>query len=231
MSDICKSETCDFVFPIKETECIGDSLIPINFNFISLGVKACETQTHIATAWNPVYNVFSQLSSDLLQTLSLVEQNSACWTQTYTTVSQFSSFWLKPITLIYPFVFAVGQTDIAQITRWLNENFSAKNNSCFNYIVGQELFIHSAEYHNIIRTQSETAVASFNGGVRSVRFDYNCFCISTYTSHTEYKNVDCGSQVQYQTLTVSIPDNYTSFIRGLKYVLTNAFEWVYVGQL
>ena len=230
MSETCKAETCNFVYPIKESECVGDSLAPINFNFTTLASKACETQTHITTAWNPVYSIFSQLSSDLVQTLSLVEQNSACWTQTYTTVSQFSAFWLKPITLIYPFVFAIGATDGAQVGRWLNTVFSAKNNSCFNYIVGQEIYIYSAEYYSTISSQSETANASFDGGVRTVRFDYQCTCISDAFNFTEYRTVDCGTQTQSQTLTVSIPDTYTTYIRGLKYILSSSFEWVFAGQ-
>lgn len=217
MPEICKPVTCDFTFPILETESLGNSLSSINFNFKSLDKEVCWIEDAINRNWNPAFTVFSENSAKWIDAWSITHANSACWQNTYNTVHTMSGFWLKPITMVYPRPFS-GDTDINIINTWVTETFPVKNGSCFNYIVGQELIIHSPEYATAIRKVQK----SVNVGARTVYFDYYCDCIGRgsfngYASST----VDCG-QV---TLEVNVTDQYVNKFIGIRYIVESDYGW------
>lgn len=224
---VCNPSICNFTFPIYDTECIGDSINAINLNFGSLDSITCNTNNHIASAWNPVYSAFNAISSKLHQIINVVQTNSACWEETFTTVNTFSGFWLKPLTLIYPFPFT-GDTNIATITDWVNVNFPPKRGNCFNYIVGQELYINSPEYTSL--TKSKQEIVTLYGGMRLVPFDYCYQVISRQDCiPTQYKHVNCG--VMSRAVTLTLQDQYIDAFQSIKYVLNSSFIWEYTGLI
>lgn len=217
MSSFCKPNNCNFVYPIKDTECLGNSLSTVNLNFVQLDTEMCRVEDKINTSWNPAFNVFANLSAKWLDAMTIMGANSAFWEQTNNTIRELSAFWLKPITLIYPYPFET-TTDINIIKTWLNENFPVKNSGCFNFIVGQELYIHSPEYLTINRIINGNQSA----GIKQAVFTYTCDCIGKgrYTGNA-ITNVDCGGV----TLNLNVPDQYINKFVGLKFTVNDSFEW------
>lgn len=217
MPSLCKNSNCDFVYPIADTECAGNSLSSINFNFNALNNELCNIETQIMNSWNPAFTVFSENSAGWLNMLSVAQANSACWNSTQNIVSEMSAFWLKPISIVYPFPFPT-TTDSSVILAWVNANFPIGAGNCYNYIVGQELFIYSPEYTSINRTASQSAGV----GNKVVEFNYSCDCIGRGTySGSEATVVNCGEY----TLTVNVPDNFLGKFIGLRYVVDPTFQW------
>lgn len=218
MKEICKPDSsCSFVYPILEGEDIGGSLSSINYNFRQLDIQLCNYEYDVTNKWLPAYTYFSGTSSTLLDALTLFQSNSACWTETTSVVNELSSFWLKPITMVYPYPFT-GNTDISTIKAWLNENFPVQGGGCFNYIVGQQLYIFSPEYYSIDRKVSD----SKGIGKQTVSFTYTCTCISKPTiRRTITKDVDCGTF----NLELSVPDQFINTFTGIKFEVTPALEW------
>lgn len=216
-TSICKNQTCDYTFPILDTECAGNSLSSINYNFTSLDEALCSFENRTVSNWNPAFTVFSQNSATWLSVLSIMGSNSACWNLTYNTVSELSGFWLKPISIIYPFPFS-SSTDISAIQAWLNENFPVRNGNCYNFIVGQELYVNSAEYGSINRLVSDNKGI----GKKVVYFSYGCDCIGRGSyRNTAAQTVDCGTF----TFTASIPDTYINKFVGIKYTVNASLQW------
>jgi hypothetical protein len=212
---LCKVDnTCQHVVPIAYEESIGNSLSSINLNFRSLDIQTCNLEYSAVNYWNSAWNAFQQLSATWTSSQQTVATLSSCWQQTWTTVSQSSAFWLKPVTIIYPFPFDSSNSDqISQnITSWLNENFPIRNGNCFNFIVGQELYIFTPEYNQINRFLSKTV----NQGIKTVGVNCFCSCIKRGTySYVNYGNVDCGSI----TATIDVPDQYVDRFVGFKFVI------------
>lgn len=218
---LCKASNCNFVFPILETECLGNSLSAINYNFRALDVETCNTETLINTTWNSIFVDYATLSAKLTAMLNIVVSNSACWQTTYTTVSELSSFWLKPITLVYPFPFT-DSISISTIQTWLNANFPAKSGNCFNFIVGQEIYIHCPEYLTIQRTFTGSAQTAAR--IIDVPYSYTCDCIgrgsASYFAHKVLTVPGSSAPV-----TSNLSDMYINKIYGFKFVLDSSFSW------
>jgi hypothetical protein len=214
-NQLCKmDETCQHVIPIAYGESIGNSLSSIVYNFRSLDIQTCNLEFSARTLWNSAYNTFSQLSANWAGAEQTVATLSSCWQDTYTTVSQSSAFWLKPITIVYPFPFEADNTEqmSSNIAAWVNENFPVRNGVCFNFIVGQELYIFTPQYSEINRFLSKTV----NQGIKTVGVTCYCSCIKRGTySYVNYGNVDCGSI----TATIDVPDKYLNRFAGFKYVI------------
>jgi hypothetical protein len=217
VKEICKNQNCDYTFPINDTECAGNSLSSINYNFRSLDEGLCSFENRATSNWNPAFTIFSQNSAAWLNASTVMSENSSCWNLTYNTVSELSGFWLKPITIIYPFPFP-STTDIATITLWLNENFPVRNGNCYNFIVGQQLYVMSAEYGSANRVVSDTK----GSGNQVVSFAYTCDCIGRgqYTGYAS-KVINCGTF----TFTASIPDTYVNKFVGIKYTVDASLQW------
>lgn len=216
--DFCKPSNCDYVFPILETECIGNSLSTINLNFRELDIAMCNVENDINTTWNPAFTTFSILSAQLLDAYTVTSSNSSCWQQTFNTVQELSGFWLKPITLIYPHPFTPAATDSGIIQTWLNENFPVKNGDCLNYIVGQQVIVHSPEYLSINRIVSNSQSA----GTRVAVFTYSCDCIGRGSYSGEaISYVDCGGV----TINLTVPDQFINNFVGLEYTVQPDLTW------
>jgi hypothetical protein len=229
--EICKITDNQIVFPIKDYESIGDSLSSINYNFNALDIYTCNFEYSASNLWNSIYNQFSENSANWLSTMNLVKTNSGCWTDTYNSVRTLSSQWLKPISLIYPYAadFSVdGSTTndiIAAVTNWVNETLPVFSGTCYNFIVGQELYIFTPLYSEINRVLSQTKVT----GVKTVRVRFAFSCIGKGKKAGFVKgSVDCGSQ----TLNIQIPDQFVSEFVGLKFIVDDTVSrWVYDSSL
>jgi hypothetical protein len=217
-ADICKSDpSCNFVYPILEGESMGDSLSSLNYNFRSLDIQMCNIETDTNIKWNPAYTTFSASSANWISAMSTFQANSACWENTRTTVNEMSAFWLKPITLVYPYPFTPN-TDMVTIKEWLKENFPVNGGSCFNYVVGQQLYIFSPEYYTINRKVSD----SKGIGKQTVKFTYVCSCISQPTIRkTITKDVDCGTY----SIELDVPDQFINRFVGIKFEVLPSLEW------
>ncbi len=213
----CKTADCNFVYPINKYESLGDSLSSINYNFASLDTEVCNLETDINLKWNPAYILFSQLSGSWKDAVNIVNTNSSCWQDTYTNVSQNSAFFLKPITLVYPYPFT-GSTDINTIRTWLNEFLPPKEGNCFNYIVGQEVYIHSPEYLSINRVVTDSKAV----GTKTVTFVFTCDCIGRGSFNVaRTQTVNCGDVA----LSLTVPDQFINRFVGLRFVVDSNFEW------
>jgi hypothetical protein len=247
--NLCKPSTCNFTYPILETECIGSSLSSINYNFAALDTELC-TAEQFVTRFTSVYTHYTSLSSKIDQMLSLVSTNSSCWQNTYSTVSQLSAFWLTPITLIYPYKIASGGTTLALMQNWLNANFPPRTGNCFNFIVGQEIYILTPEFVSAQKTRTETVTdtetqtgagtSGTPGGTFNTlcTWDNICTCIgqgTTITSHSKPISYTCRGQaatdgataiaVATATATANVTDEYLEKFVGAKFVLQSDFTW------
>jgi hypothetical protein len=226
--EICKVTDNQIVYPIKDYENIGDSLSSINYNFNVLDIYTCNFEFSAANFWNSMYSVFNSSSASWINAINSVRSNSSCWTETYTTVKSLSNIWLKPISLIFPYPFDEEGSEediIIQVTSWVNEAFPVVAGSCYNFIVGQELFIFTPQYKSINQILSQ----SKSSGVRSVRVKFTCNCIGAGTSTgTKTATVDCGTQ----RLDVAVPDKFVNIFSGLKFIIDpTSSRWVYDSAL
>jgi len=217
MADLCKNQNCDYVYPILDTECIGNSLTSINYNFLALDMELCSIENRVTETWGPAYTIFSQNSAAWLGALSVTQANSACWNDTKNTINEMSAFWLKPISIVYPYPFP-SSTSINTILEWVQETFPIQGGTCFNYIVGQELYVFSPEYSTINRTAAQAAGV----GKKTAYFSYNCDCIGRGSYNgTAYTQVDCGTF----SLNVSVPDTFINKFVGIKFVVDSTLTW------
>lgn len=226
--EICKITDNQIVFPIKDYENIGDSLSSINYNFNALDIYTTNFEYSANTLWNNFYNMFSSNSSVWINAINTVKSNSGCWTNTYNTVKSLSSIWLKPISLIYPYPIdqnGDNSSIISEVTNWVNETLPVFSGKCYNFIVGQELYIFTPLYEQINRILSQTKLT----GVKTVRVRYTYACIgSAVKSGYVRGKVDCGAQ----TLDIQIPDKYVSEFVGLKFIVDDTISrWVYDSSL
>jgi hypothetical protein len=177
----------------------------------------CNVENNINNQWGPAYTVFSQNSGAWIDAFSIMNANSACWIDTYNNVSTLSGFWLKPITLVYPYPFS-GSTNISTVQTWLNENFPIKSGNCYNFIVGQELYIQSPEYTSINRVVQGNQQA----GNQFAFFTYTCDCIGrgSYTGNASTV-VNCGGV----TINLTVPDQFINKFVGLKFTVGPDFQW------
>jgi hypothetical protein len=222
--ELCKmDDTCQHVVPIVHGESIGNSLSSIVYNFRSLDIQTCNLEYSARTMWNAAHTMLSELSSTWIDSMDTMGSYSACWQDTYTTVSELSAFWLKPITLLYPFPFSSESTGsiILTITDWLNDNFPVVNGSCYNFIVGQEMYVFTPYFQEINRVLSKTV----NQGIKTVGVVCSCSCIKRGTySYIKYGSIDCGSI----TATIDVPDKYIERFAGLKFEINpSTLQWVH----
>lgn len=225
--EIHKVTDNQIVFPIQDTESIGDSLSSINYNFNALDIYTCNFEYSAANYWNSVYTLFNSNSASWINALNTVKTNSACWTNTYTTVKNLSAVWMKPISLIFPYVFSSeGDEDtiISEVTSWVNDALPISTGTCYNFIVGQELFIFSPQYSEINRTLSQEKVT----GVRTVKVPWWYRCRKGTVGGYVYGKVDCGSL----RVDIAVPDQFVSNFVGLKYVVDiETGKWRYDSTL
>jgi hypothetical protein len=226
--EICKLSDNQIVFPIKDYESIGDSLSSINYNFNALDVYTCNFEYSAANIWNSLYNQFSVNSANWLNTMNTVKTNSGCWTDTYNSVKTLSSVWMKPISLIYPYPLNIdGDSSdiISDVTDWVNETLPVFSGTCFNFIVGQELYIFTPLYREINRIVSQTKVT----GVKTVNVKYSVQCIGGGNKSGYVKGkVDCGAQ----SLDVETKDRFVDEFFGLKFIVDDTISrWVYDTSL
>jgi hypothetical protein len=222
----CKPSTCNFTYPILETECLGNSLSAINYNFRAVDSELCTTETEILNNWNPAYTYYTELSAKITSMLTTVATYSACWQNTYSTVGQMSAFWLTPISVMYPFPIAIGaNTNSTTITTWVNGNFPAKSGNCFNYIVGQEIYVYVPEYTSVRRTKTETSSrATYTETViASVPPEYYKWFYAVGNYDFNVVNFTCpGYSV---TMTANLDDTYIEKFVGLRLTLGSDFVW------
>jgi hypothetical protein len=213
---LCKNSGCDYVYPIVGRDSLGNSLSTINLNFRQLDIQMCGLENEINTTFNPALTLFNSLSSQLNDAFTVVSQNSACWNNTYSTVAEMSGFWLSPITMIYPYPFTAS-SDISIIQQWLNENISARNGTCFNYIVGQQLFIFSPEYFFINRNASNTTTI----GKKQVIFYTTASCINRKINVQCKGTVDCGAV----NSNITLQDQFINKFVGIQFTLDQTLQW------
>lgn len=225
--EICKVTDNQLVFPIKDFENIGDSLSSINYNFNVLDVYTCNFEFSANNLWNSIYNLFNANSATWVDAINTVQSNSSCWDDTYTTVSELSSAWLKPISLIYPYPFESDDDSsiITEITTWLNNTLPVIASGCFNFIVGQELYVFTPLYSEINRILSQTK----NIGSKAVVVKTVCSCIGRGTrTINKTVTVDCGSS----NIDLVVPDRHISNFSGLRYVINpNTSLWEFDSAL
>lgn len=161
-TDICKiNPDCSYVIPIDERSSIGNAISSINLNFRNLDIATCNLETSANDYYNVMYSTFANLSASFSSLVETVQTKSACWQDSYTQVNELSSFWLKPISIIYPFPFEGTEENTTEtITAWLNENFPTKTGSCFNFILGQELYVFSSRYQDVNRILESSSTAT-----------------------------------------------------------------------
>ena len=222
MKDICKTADCDFVYPVLEGDSIGNSLSSINYNFRQIDTQLCNVESDVNFKWLPTYTTFAENSGNWMSAITTFQANSACWQQTRTTVNQMSSFWLKPITLVYPYPFT--GVDITSVRQWLVLNFPVHVGNCFNYIVGQDLYVFCPSYYTINRQVSNTqSIAKKTVSFTTMCLDDDRDAPSYFTTST--KSVDCGSA----TLSVNLPDQFVGSFVGIKFSViidgTGAIVW------
>lgn len=222
---ITKQTDNQIVFPILNTESIGDSLSSINYNFNALDVYTCNFEFSANNIWNNIFNEFAENSAGWASAINTFKANSGCWDQTYTTVSNLSSAWLKPISLIYPFPFESSENIISEVSNWINETLPVFSGTCYNFIVGQELYIFTPLYQYINQILSQTKVT----GEKSVQLRLGFSCIGKGRKFIRKTvTIDCGSQ----TLNISIPDKSVGEFVGLKFVVDDTVSrWVYSSSL
>lgn len=153
LSENCKiNPNCDIVIPIDEQSSIGDSISALNLNFRNIDITLCNLTTSATELWIPAYETLNSLSSNWLDMMNIVETYSSCWNESYNIVTSLSSFWLKPISMVYPYPFEEDALSIENtVETWVNETFPVQVGNCFNFIVGQELYIFTPEYAEINR--------------------------------------------------------------------------------
>ena len=226
--EICIVTDNQIVFSIKDYESIGDSLSSINYNFNALDIYTCNFEYSAANLWNSIYNQFSVNSANWLNTMNAVKTNSGCWTDTYNSVRTLSSVWMKPISLIYPYTLGIDGDNsdvISEITNWVNQTLPVFSGTCFNFIVGQELYIFSPMYREFNRIATQTKVT----GVKTVKVKWAVTCIGGGVKSGYVKGkVDCGAQ----TLDVQTIDRYVEEFVGLKFIVDDSISrWVYDSSL
>lgn len=227
--ELCKVSDNQIVYPINDTENIGDSLSSVNYNFRTLDIYTCNFEFSAINYWNNVYSIFYDNSASWNSALNTVKTNSACWNETYTTVRDLSAYWIKPISLIYPYPFDVnggdGRSLITEITEWVNSTLPVFSGSCFNFVQGQELYVFSPMYNEINRILSQEKVT----GVKYVQVLCYCACIGKGAySYNTTGEIDCGSQ----RLDIQIPDRFVQEFSGLKFrVDQTSNRWVYDSAL
>lgn len=225
---ICKVTDNQIVYPILETENIGNAVSSINYNFNALDVYTCNFEFSASNLWNNIYNLFTSASAEWISAMNTVNANSDCWTDSYNTVKSLSSVWLKPISLIFPYPFeSNGETSqiISTVTAWVNEALPIAAGSCYNFIVGQELFIFTPEYKQINQILTQSKIS----GAKSVNVSVAVNCIGAGTRYVnQVATVDCGTQ----NLEIQIPDKFVDKFVGLKFVVNGANStWIYDSSL
>lgn len=226
---LCKSDDCDYVYPIRANECIGDSLTAINYNFASLDNAVCEFSHQINTNWNPVLTVFGDLSAKMTEILTIVENNSACWVSTYSTVNTMSSYWLSPLTIIYPYTLAPGDdVDLTALQQWVNTYFPAKAGLCFNFIVGQELILNVGKSAAVTRYYNQQVdYPSYSYRIPLDIKPFNSIYVRNVAPNgwvgDVYVTAFCGGGGT--TISVATDDRYLDKFTGIKFTLLSDFTW------
>lgn len=256
----CKiNPDCNIVIPIDDRANIGSTLSAISLNFTNLDNTLCNLTTSATEYWNPTYEEFNTLKPQWEEMLNVIQTYSSCWNDTYDTVNTLSSFWLKPISLVYPYPFASDALGISELVEsWLNENFPPKVGNCFNFIVGQELFVFTPEYSEINRSlvSSQTIalapiVKVLDGGLglknlvgvgkhpNPAKFIVQEGNITTVTLRGNYSciststpfNIRLSFQVD-STVGVIVPDKFIDTIVGLKFTINpTTYTWEFVENL
>lgn len=167
----CKiNPDCNIVIPIDDRANIGSTLSAISLNFTNLDNTLCNLTTSATEYWNPTYEEFNTLKPQWEEMLNVIQTYSSCWNDTYDTVNTLSSFWLKPISLVYPYPFISNTEGVSDLVEaWLNENFPPKVGNCFNFIVGQELYVFTPEYSEINRNLVSSQTVRLQPRVSNIR--------------------------------------------------------------
>lgn len=225
---LCKVSDNQLVFPILDTENIGNALSSINYNFRVLDVYTCNFEYSANNIWNPLYTTYTEQSASWQNLLNIVQTNSSCWQTTYNTVKALSAFWLKPVSLIYPYPFNIdgsGDDIINVVSAWINETLPVATSTCKNFIVGQELYVFTPLYSQINKIFSQDT----NLGTKSVEVEYTVNCIGRGTrGGVKTVNVDLGNY----RVDLSVADQYISNFSGLKFIVNpQGTSWIYDSAL
>lgn len=128
---------------IKEYDYLGNGLEKFNSNWKELNIRldSLYSQTPV---WNSFYTLFSNLSSQLQQSKTLVESSSADWKSVSNVVFNMQGYWEEPVMIAYKKIFNC-VANWLEIQTWLNENFPASSfpenqniiceYMCTNYVV------------------------------------------------------------------------------------------------
>jgi hypothetical protein len=250
LSNNCKIDSnCQIVIPIDERANIGHTLSAINLNFDNLDISLCNITASADTLWTPASEEFFESLPKWNEMLTVIETYSSCWNETFNTVNTLSAFWLKPISLIYPYPFADGAVNTNVLVQdWLNENFPPRVGGCFNFIVGQELYVFTPEYSNINRSLISTQTVALSPTVRVVNsggvklrqtrivqngnatfatFTGNYRCIQRSTPFTVRIKFEIDSSTSVLT-----PDQFIEKIVGMKFEIDpETYTWKFVQNL
>jgi hypothetical protein len=226
--EICKVTDNQIVFPILDTENIGDSLSSINYNFRVLDIYTCNFEFSANNIWNPLFSTFANNSATWQSIVNIVQTKSSCWQETYNTVKALSSVWLKPISLIYPYPFNIDGSEeyiINVVTAWVNQTLPVASSTCTNFIYGQELFIFTPQYSQVNKIFSQEE----DLGTRTVQVEYVANCIGFGTRRgVQTVNVNIGTQ----KIDLSVADQYVSNFVGLKFIINpQGTAWIYDSAL
>jgi hypothetical protein len=252
LSQNCKIDSdCQIVIPIDDRANIGHTLTAISLNFENIDISLCNLSTSALEFWSPASLEFFEKLPAWNDMLNVIQTFSSCWNDSYNTVATLSSFWLKPITLIYPYPFTGGTTGIdITVQSWLNENFPPRVGNCFNFIVGQELYVFTPQYSQINRITTATSnqdntlaieptVRVTNGGgigfrlnrkvpfqvlpdnSTTVTFIGSYYCISRTTPFSVKVNFKVDSSIK-----ITVPDKFIETIVGLKFKINpTSYAW------
>lgn len=213
--ELTKVTDNQIVFPIKDFENIGDSLSSINYNFNALDVYTCNFEYSANNLWNKAYDLLNANSAQWVDTITTVKENSGCWNETYNTVNSLSSVWMKPISLIYPYPFEESSGDeniINDISLWLNTTLPVISDRCYNFIVGQELYVFTPLFTEINRILTQTRTI----GVKTVKIKFSVSCIGKgRRTYYPQGSIDCGST----TAEIAVPDKHVGQFKGLKFIV------------
>lgn len=122
---------------------LGNGLEKFNSNWKQLNIRLDRLYSDVPL-WNSFFTQFSTLSSQLQQTKTITQTNSANWKSVSNVVFNMQGYWEEPILIAYKKIFNC-ISNWLEMQTWLNENFPTSNfpqnqsiiceYMCTNYVV------------------------------------------------------------------------------------------------
>jgi hypothetical protein len=122
------------LYTIKPQDTIGNSLSSININYSNLELDTFIIQASADKYWTPMLEYYLNFNKFLKETTSICQRNSAILINTATLVENNSAGWIKPITIFYPSLFPSSypaDSIVESISAWLESYFPVINPTTF----------------------------------------------------------------------------------------------------